>query len=113
VTLSQQLKNRLCCLRQSADAFSAERFLNFLTVLNNRHLLQVGMKRTIGSPFGERNVVTKGSGLTTMSTFCHLLESLSKQIRPACFEQAAYSTMNRTLVQVECYLMKNQKTISI
>lgn len=104
MTLSQQLKNRLRRLCQSADAFGAERLLNFLTVLDNRHLLQVGMKRTIGSPLGERNAVTKGSGLTTMSTFCHLLESLSEQIRPACFEQAAYSTTNRTLVQVEGYL---------
>jgi hypothetical protein len=48
--------------------------------------------------------MTEGSGLATMSAFCHFSDFLSKQIRPACLEQAAYSTTKRTLVQVKCYL---------
>ena len=103
MTLSQQVKNRLGRLGQCADALGAQRLLHFVTVLDDRHLLQVGMKRTIGGPIGERNVVTKGSGLTTMSAFCHFLDFLSNQIIPACFEQAAYFTTNRILVQVKCY----------
>ena len=104
MTLSQKVKNLLCRLRQRADAFGAQRLLYFPTVLNDRHLLQIRMERAIGCPLGERNVVTEGSGLTTMSAFCHFLNFLSKLIKPACFEQAAYSTTKRTLVQVEGYL---------
>jgi hypothetical protein len=103
VTLFPQVKNRLRSLRQCADAFGAESLLHFLAVHYNRHLLQVGTERTIGCPLGERDVMTESSGLATMSAFCHFLDFLSKQIRPACLEQAAYSTTKRILVQVECY----------
>jgi hypothetical protein len=104
VTLSPQVKNRLSRLRQRADAFGAKGLLHFLAVLNDRHLLQVGMEGAIGGPLGERDVMTEGCGLATMSAFCHFLDFLSKKIRPDCLEQAAYSTTKRTLVQVECYL---------
>jgi hypothetical protein len=103
VTLSQQVTNGSRRLRQRADALGAQHLLHFLTVLNDRHLLEIGMERTIGCPFGERDVVTESSGLTTMSAFCHFLDFLSIQIMPAWFGQAAYSTTNRTLVQVGCY----------
>jgi len=103
VTLSQQVKNGSRRLCQRTDTLRAQHFLHFLTIHNDCHLLQVGMERTIGCPFGERDGVTEGSGLTTMSAFCHFLDFLSLQIMPAWFGQAAYSTTNRTLVQVGCY----------
>jgi hypothetical protein len=103
VTLFLPVKNQLRRLRQRADAFGAERLSHFSTVLNDGHLLQVGVERTIGCPVGERDIMTEGRGLAAMSAFCHFLDFLSEQIRPACLEQAAYSTTKRILVQVECY----------
>ncbi len=103
MTLSEKVKIELCCFCQCTNALGAQQLLYFLTVLNDRHLLQVGTELTIGCPLGERDIVTECSGLTTMSAFCHLLDFLSQRIIPAWFGQAAYSTMNRTLVQAECY----------
>src|SRR5664280_1775288 len=87
---------------QRADALGAQNLLHLMTVLDDSHLLQVGMEGTVGCPLGERNSVTKSSGLTTMSAFCHFLDFLSNQIIPACLGQAAYSTTKRTLVQAGC-----------
>ncbi len=59
------------CLRQRPDALGAQKLLNFMPVLHDGHLLQVGPVDPVGDPVGERNIMTKGSGLTTMSAFCH------------------------------------------
>jgi hypothetical protein len=77
--------DRLRGLCQRADALGAERLLNFLAILDHRYLLQVGAEGAVGRPVGERNAVAKGSGLTTMSAFCHFLELPFLQMIPACF----------------------------
>jgi hypothetical protein len=71
VILFQQIKNRLPRFRQRADALGAQYLLHFLTILDDCHLLEVGMERAISCPLGERDSVTESSGLTTMSAFCH------------------------------------------
>ena len=74
VTLFERMECQLFCLCQRPDALSAKRLLYFVTVLNDRHLLQVGMKGAVGCPVRERNAMTESSGLTAMSTFSHFLE---------------------------------------
>jgi hypothetical protein len=68
-------KKRLCRFYQCADALGTQRLLHLLAILNDRHLLQVGVEGAVGSPIRERNVVTEGGGFSTMSAFCHFLYS--------------------------------------
>jgi hypothetical protein len=61
----------LSCLNQSTDALGTKSLLYFSTILDNRHPLQVGMVWAVGNTMRERYIMTKGSGLTTVSAFCH------------------------------------------
>ncbi len=90
-------------LGQRADALRAEHFLNFVSVLEHRYFLQVRAEGSVGRPVGERNAVTEGSGLTTMSAFCHFSSSFLADDSGLPLRQAAYFTMNRIHVQAKGY----------
>jgi hypothetical protein len=75
VTLSDKIKNRSGRLDQCANALGAQYLFDFATILDNRHLLKIRVEGAVGDTMRERDVMAEGSGLTTMSTFCHFLTS--------------------------------------
>jgi hypothetical protein len=104
VILLEKEKDLSGGLDQGADALGAECLFDFPAVLNDGYPLQVGKERAVRLPVGERNTVTEGSGLTTMSAFSHFTSNPFIQMIPACLlRQAAYFTMKRIHVQVKGY----------
>ena len=61
----------LRCFYHRADALGAQRLLRLGAILKNGNLLQIRQELAVGSPQGERAVVTKSGGLATVSAFSH------------------------------------------
>jgi hypothetical protein len=77
VTVSQEINNRSVCLDQSPYTLGAQCFMNLATILDDRNLLKIGMVGTISDSMRERNIMSEGRCLTTMSALCHLTYFLS------------------------------------
>jgi hypothetical protein len=71
VTFVEEINNLSGGLCHGANALGAQSLLYLMAILDGRHLLQVGAVGAVGVPLGERDVVTKDGGLTTMSAFSH------------------------------------------
>jgi hypothetical protein len=82
------------CFHAASNTAGTQHLANLTTVFENRHLLQIGSKFSIGRSLRKTAIMTKCRGFSTIFAFCHDKDPFNY----ACLELAGFRTAQQARI---------------